>query len=169
NILLVEPGYGKYVIKYFKNFIYKWDRENIAKLINEELRVAIEDELEQEALIFLDIIKKLKLSLDAQNIINILKCSNDFAIVMALDFWKNREEGEITNIDKADEINKGIEKLSRELKEEKFSGARWLLLYETLIHELMPSEFTSPPLDDDFFKKLYEHKVTFYQSSSDKL
>lgn len=88
NILLVEPEYGKYVIKYFKNYIHKWDRENITKKINEELSFAIEIELQQEALIFLDIIKKLKLSLDAENIINILKCSNDFAIVMALDIWK---------------------------------------------------------------------------------
>ena len=169
NILLVEPGYGKYVIKYFKNFISKWDRENIAKLINEELRVAIEDELEQEALIFLDIIKKLELPLNADNIINILKCSNDFAIVMALDIWENHEKFEIKNTDKADEINKGIEKLSHELTGEEFSGARWFLLYETRIHGLIPSEFTSTPLDDDFFKKLYEHRVTFYQSVSDNL
>lgn len=82
---------------------------------------------------------------------------------------ENREKFEIKNTDKASKINKGIEKLSRQLKGEKFSGARWFLLYETRIHGLMPPEFTSTPLDDDFFKKLYEHKVTFYQSISDKL
>lgn len=169
NILLVEPKYGKYVIKFLKNHIHKWNKETIAELINEELRVAVKYELQQETLIFLDIIKELKLSLNAGNIINILKCSNDFAIVMALDIWENRKKLVIRTKKQAREINKGIEELSCELKEEKLSGARWFLLYETRIHGLMPPEFTSTPLDDDFSKKLYEHKVTFYQSISDEL
>ncbi len=169
NILLIEPKYGKYVIIYLKKYIHKWKREVITELINRELNIAIHDELQQEALVFLNIIRELKLPLSAENLISVLRCSNDFAIVMVLDIWKSRKKLVTRTRQQATEIRKAIESLSQELKGEEYSGARWFLLYEIKIHGLVNPELMPLPTDDDFFVKLHECGVTFYNSISRKL
>ena len=164
NILLIEPKYGKYVIVYLKKHIHKWKRDIVTELINRELSISIHDELQQETLVFLHIIKELKLTLTAENLINILCCSNDFAIIIALDIWKNRKKTVERTRSQATAIRKAIEQLSIELDGEEYSGARWLLMYEVKIHGLMESRLMPTPAADDFFKKLYACRVTFYQS-----
>ncbi len=169
NILLLEPKYGKYLIAYLKKHIHKWKRELVTELINRELSISINEELQQETLIFLHIIKELKLSLHSKNLINILSRSNDFAIIIALDIWKNRKAYVDRTRQQATQIRKAIEQLSVELKGEEYSGARWLLIYEMKIHGLMDVGLMPTPKSDDFFSKLYEYQVTFYQSVSRKL
>lgn len=164
NILLIEPKYGKYVIVYLKKHIHKWKRDIVTELINRELSISIHDELQQETLVFLHIIKELKLTLTAENLINILCCSNDFAIIIALDIWKNRKKTVERTRSQATAIRKAIEQLSIELNGEEYSGARWLLMYEVKIHGLMESRLMPTPAADDFFEKLYACRVTFYQS-----
>lgn len=169
NILLIEPKYGKYVISYLKKHIHKWKQDIVTELINRELHISVSDELQQETLVFLHIVKELKLSLDAENMIQILCCSNDFAIIMALDLWKNRKKCIVRTRQQATAIRKSIEQLSDELKGEQYTGARWLLLHEIRIHGLLEAKVMPAPVKDDFFEKLYERKVTFYQSVSRKL
>ncbi len=164
NILLIEPKYGKYVIVYLKKHMHKWKQDIVTELINRELSISIHDELQQETLVFLHIIKELKLTLSAENLINILCCSNDFAIIIALDIWKNRRKTVDRTRPQATAIRKSIEQLSAELKGEEYSGARWLLMYEIKIHGLMESQLMPEPTKDDFFEKLYASRVIFYQS-----
>lgn len=166
NILLIEPKYGKYVITYLKKHISKWKPDIVTELINRELGISIRDELQQETLVFLHIIKELKLSLKAENLINILSCSNDFAIIIALDIWKSRKKTVKRTRQQATTIRKAIENLSNDLDGEEYSGSRWLLLHEIKIHGLMDAMLMPTPAKDDFFEKLYSCRVTFYQSIS---
>lgn len=169
NILLLEPKYGKYVIIYLKNHLHRWRREVVNELINRELQNSINNELQQESLVFLQIIKELKLSLYANNLINILCCSNDFAIIIALDIWKNRKHAIERSRPQATSIRKAIEQLSKDLQGETYSGSRWLLLYELKIHGLIDLSLLSSIPSDPFFDKLYECQVTFYQAISQRL
>ena len=164
NILIIEPKYGKYIIQYLKKYFHKWDKKLIEELLNKELGISINDELQQEALVFLHIIKELKLTLSAENLIDILCCSNDFAIIIALDIWKNKNKLIIRTRSQATAIKKGIEKLSVELKGEEYSGARWLLLYEIKFHKLIDDILFPAPTKDIFFDELYKNQVTFFQS-----
>lgn len=169
NILLIEPKYGTYVITYLKKHIHKWKIDIVTELINRELSISIQDELQQETLVFLHIIKELTLSLHADNLINILHCSNDFAIIIALDIWKSRRKTVERTRQQTKLIGKAIQQLSEELKGEEYSGARWFLLYEIKIHGLMDSVLMPTPSMGAFFDKLYESRVTFYQSIGRKL
>ena len=169
NILLLEPKYGKHVITYIKKHIHKWNQDIVAELINRELSISICDELQQEALIFLQIIRELEVSLSAENLIKIILCSNDFATIIALDIWKNRKKSIKRTKSQATKIKKAIEQLSVELKGEGYSGARWLLLHEIRIHNLMDKKVLPTPSKDEFFEKLHECQVSFYQSVSPKL
>jgi hypothetical protein len=164
NILIIEPKYGKYIIQYLKKYFHKWDKKLIAELLNKELGISINDELQQEALVFLHIIKELKLTLSGENLIDILCCSNDFAIIIALDIWHNKNKLVIRTKSQATAIKKGVERLCFELKGEKYSGARWLLLYEIKFHKLIDDSLCPTPLKDDFFDELYKNQVTFYKS-----
>lgn len=169
NILLIEPKNGKYVLNYWKKYFPDWKSEYITELINTELKVSIREDLQQETLIFLHIIKDLGLQLFSQNMINILKSLNDFAIIIVLDIWKNRKASVIRSKTQATQINKAIVQLSAELKDENYSGARWLLIYEIAVHGLMSGKLMPMPSVDEFFSKMHECGITFYQSLNDKL
>lgn len=169
SILFVEPKYGKYVTEYLRKHIHKWKQDVVIELINKELSISIHDELQQETLVFLNIIKELKLSIWAKNLIDVLRCSNDFAIVIALDIWKSRKKSVQRTRSQATEINKSIEWLSSELSGEEYSGSRWFLLHEIKMHGLMTAKLMPKPGKTDFFNELQEQKVTFYRSIGRKL
>lgn len=169
NIMILEPKCGRYIIAYFKKHMYSWKKDIITELINNELSNSISNELQEEALLFLQIIKELKLSLSARNLIYILGCSNDFAIIVALDIWKSRKSSVIRTPGEARKINQAIEQLCLSLQGEQYSGARWLLLYEMKIHGLVPLGKQPTPNADSFFDEMYYSKVTFYQSIGRKL
>lgn len=162
NILLLEPKYGKYITTYFKKHLVKKYFSVIKDLINTELEICISDEMEQESLVFLSVLKELNLEVNGQIIIDILSSTNDFAILIALDYWKNNKSKVIRSRTQASEINKLIESLANNLVGETYSGSRWLILYEIERHDLIKKEIWTKPASDDFFNKLYELKVSFY-------
>lgn len=169
NIMLLEPKCGRYIIAYLKKYLGDWKKDIITDLMNNELAKSIDNELQEEALLFLQIIKELELSIIASNLINILKCSNDFAIIIGLDVWKNRNKSVIRNPHEASQINRTIKELCNSLKGEQYNGARWLLLYEMKIHGLVAPEML-PVLDvDDFFDEMYKNRVTFYKGLGQRL
>ena len=53
---------------------------------------------------------------------------NDFAIIVALDIWKNHNKSVLRTKHEARLINESIKLLMHSLNGEKLSGARWLLL-----------------------------------------
>ena len=164
NVMLLDPRYGKYVTKYLKKNISKIKAENLSIVINRELDCSLQGELQQETLMFVQLINDLDLSITADNMINILHSDNDFAIIIALDIWKNHNKSVDRTKQEARKINESIRNLMKLLNGEKLSGARWLLLYELHIHRFV-SEDLLPKLEmDDFFKKMFELKVSFYNA-----
>ncbi len=164
NIMLLDPKYGKYVTNYLKRNLGSIRIDTLTTVINKELESSIRGELQQETLLFIQLIRDLGLNITAENLIGVLESDNDFAIIIALDIWKNRNSSVVRNRQEARRINDMLKRLVEELKGEKISGSRWLLVYESVMHKLIP-EFTISENDtDEFFKKLMELNITFYKS-----
>lgn len=164
NIMLLDPKYGKYVIEYLKNTIDNLNLEEMGSIMNRELRSSLINELQQESLLFMQMIKELKITLTGENLLGILKTGDDFSIIIALDIWKNRNKSVHRTTSEARSINEEIKKLSVSLIGEQYSGSRWLLLYEIEIHKLISKDLIPLVEKNDFFKKLIEYKVSFYNS-----
>ena len=164
NIMLLDPKYGKYVTCYLKRNLGSINSETLTAVINKELASSLHGELQQETLLFIQLIRDLGLDITASNIEGVILSDNDFAIIIALDIWKNRNKSVVRTRQEARKINESIKLLSQKLDGEKLSGSRWLLLYETTMHGFL-SEFSIKDDDtNDFFKKLKERGVTFYKS-----
>lgn len=124
----------------------------------------MESELQQETLLFIQLIRDLNLEIDGDNLLRVINGDNDFATIIALDLWKNRNRKVIRSKSVAGSIKKAIERLMNSLQGEKLSGARWLLLYEIMAHKLV-SESLMPTIEcSEFFRKMLSLKVSFYQS-----
>lgn len=164
NIMLLDPKYGKYVTSYLKANLSAIKKETLTSVFNNELHSCLQNELQQETLLFVQIFKELGLSITAENIIDIINSDNDFAIIIALDIWKNRNKSVERNKAQARTINESISKLSKLLIGETFSGPRWLLLYEIIMHKLVPDEQIPSPETNDFFKKMMDLSISFYSS-----
>jgi hypothetical protein len=99
-----------------------------------------------------------------KNLLSVLKSDNDFAIIIALDLWKYRNDSVNRNRQEARDINIAIRDLIDALEGEKLTGARWLLLYEIAANKLL-DEKAIPAFDmDDFFKKMMSLNAKFYRS-----
>ena len=94
----------------------------------------------------------------------IIFCDNDFAIIIALDIWKNHNKSVPRTKHEARLINESIKALMHSLNGEKLSGARWLLLYELHIHKFVPDDLLPPVEKNDFFKKMLELQISFYNA-----
>ena len=104
------------------------------------------------------------MNITANNIEGVLLSDNDFAIIIALDIWKNRNKAVVRTRQEARRINDSVKLLAQKLEGEKLSGSRWLLVYETTMHGFL-SDYSLKDEDmDDFFKKLKECNITFYNS-----
>ena len=125
---------------------------------------SLHGELQQETLLFVQLIRDLGLNITANNIEGVLLSDNDFAIILALDIWKNRNKAVVRTRQEARRINDSVKLLAQKLEGEKLSGSRWLLVYETTIHGFLPDYSLKDEDMDDFFKKLKECNITFYNS-----
>lgn len=164
NIMLIDPRYGKHVTKYLEKNLLYINKEQLTIVFNKELSSSIDGQLQQETLLFIQLIKDLNLEIYGENIIKILKSDNDFAIIIALDLWKNCKRTVVRTKSEAREINQAVDGLLMQLKGEKMSGARWLLLYEILANQLVGLE-KMPTLElNDFFKKMLDLNVSFYDA-----
>lgn len=164
NIMLIDPKYGKYVTEYLIRNIHSINIETLTRVLNNELESCLNNELQQETLLFIQLIRDLNLKVKSKNIEAILRSDNDFAIIIALDIWKNRKDSVIRTKHEARNINAAIRDLLHGLQGEVISGARWLLIYEAHIHRLIPNYSIDETTLSDFFKKLIENKVSFYKS-----
>ena len=163
NIMLLDPRYGKYVTQYLKKHIPINSLDVLSKVLNKELASSLQNELQQESLLFLQMIRDLNLKITANNIINTIKSNNDFSIIIALDIWKNRKDMVERNKSEAQKINIAIRQLLNNLEGEKISGPRWLLLYELHANNLI-SKKDLPAIDfNEFFQKILSMKITFYK------
>ncbi|WP_159633247.1 RNA-directed DNA polymerase [Erysipelothrix anatis] len=165
NIVLIEPKYGRYVIDYLKKYMSNWKRSVITELVNHELSNSMKNELQEESLVFLQVIKELSLPISASNVIQVLNSNNDFGIIIVLDLWKNKKKLVVRTRKEAIEIGKCIKRLSDNLRGEEYNGSRWLLLYESKFHSLFEAKLMPVPEADVFFDTLIENGVTFYSSS----
>lgn len=162
NIMLIEPKYGKHVVRFAKEKKEYLDIKTITNIVNKELQYSLEHDLQQESLIYLDFIKQLDITISGNNLKKVIESGNDLAIIIGLDLWKNHNKRVDRTRKEASEIKKAIEVLGQELKSEEYRGNRWLLLYETDFHNLIPKDFYVPVKKDEFFKSLYENNVSFY-------
>ena len=164
NIMLLDPKYGKYVTSYLKRNLDSINIDTLTVVINKELASSLHGELQQETLLFIQLIRDLGLNITANNIEGVLLSDNDFAIIIALDIWKNRNKAVVRTRQEARRINDSVKLLAQKLEGEKLSGSRWLLVYETTMHGFL-SDYSLKDEDmDDFFKKLKECNITFYNS-----
>lgn len=163
NIMLLDPRYGKHITKYLKKNIFTINAETLSVVFNRELSCSLQNELQQESLMFIQLIKDLNLTISADNIIKIMKSDNDFAIIICLDIWKNHNKSIQRSKHEARLINEAIKELMSSLNGEKLSGARWLLLYELYVHKFVSNELLPELEINDFFKKMFELGVTFYR------
>jgi hypothetical protein len=164
NIMLLDPRYGKYVISYLKANVKRLDIGEISTIINKELESSLSCELQQESLLFLYLIRELMLTINAKNLLEVLRSSEDFAIIIALDIWMNNNNSVKRSKAEAAEINKNIKELAESLEGEKYEGPRWLLLYEVGTHELLDTTIYSEPKTDIIFTEMKRNKVSFYNS-----
>ena len=166
NIMLLDPRYGKYVIGFMESNREELNIAKLEKVVNEELGKNLEQELQQEALLFLHMIKRVKLSIYGTNVIKILKNYEDFSAIIALDIWK-RENGFVKRTrTEAVEINRQIKNLAKKLENETYCGEHWLLLYEVNRHKLLSNKkygYKEPKMND-FFKLLCKNNISFYSN-----
>ena len=167
NIMLLDPKYGRYVTEYLKENLKGIRVDTLTTVFNNELHKSLKGELQQESLLFIQLIRDLDLDISGENLLNVIKSDNDFAIIIALDLWKHRKHRIKRTRAEAHEINVAIKDLINDLEGEKLIGARWLLLYEIKINRLI-DDSSMPKFEmDDFFKKLYTEGVAFYRSVRD--
>lgn len=164
NIMLLDPKYGKYVIGFMKKNHANIDIKEIESISNKELRQSISQGLQQESLIFLHLIHEIRLSICADNIIEIFKSHNDFAIIIALDIWKHHSTLVKRTRSEAIKINQAIKDLVSELNGETYSESRWLLLYEIVQHNLLSPKLYTPIEMPKFFQELSSRHISFYES-----
>ena len=140
-----------------------WNQQIIEELVNFELSNSISNEQQEEALVFMQIIRELPIKLSFENFKLILKSNNDFAIIIALDIWRNMSI-KLEAIERQDEdIRQHISILMNSLQGEQYSGSRWLLLYESKFHNLMDLSHINVE-ERSFFSDLMRHNVTFFKS-----
>ena len=167
NIMLLDPRHGKYITDYLISNRDRISLSTLQTIINEELQKSLESELQQESLLFIQLLRDLDLIVTGKNVLKILQSDNDFAIIIALDIWKNRKSKVQRNSYEAYLINQAITNLIDSLKGEKLTGSRWLLLYEIDINSLVDKSML-PIIEekdkDNFFKKMYALKISFYKS-----
>ncbi|RNC29222.1 MAG: hypothetical protein AWM53_00871 [Candidatus Dichloromethanomonas elyunquensis] len=168
NVMLIDPKYGKYVIGYLKHNIKKLDKAKLSQIMNQELESSLKTELQQESLIFIQIIKELNLNLAANNLINLLKTGDDFSIIIALDIWKNRNRSVNRTPAEARRINAEIKSLATRLNGETMKGSRWLLLHEIAMHQLIDGSIMPLIATDPFFTELTRHNISFYKGIKKK-
>lgn len=164
NIMLIDPRYGKYITKYLIKNIYFIDKKKHEHVLNRELSCSLDNQLQQESLLFIQMLRDLNLNVTGENIIKVLNGDNDFAIIIALDFWKNNKHRVIRTQTEARKINQAIDKLLEKLKGEKLSGARWFLLYEIIVNELVPKTKQPEIEKNAFFEKMLELGISFYKT-----
>ena len=164
NIMLLDPRYGKYITEYLKDNLQGISTDTLTIVFNKELSKSLENELQQEALLFIQIIRDLNLSISAANILGAIKSDNDFAIIIALDMWRNRNAKVQRSRTEAHSINSAIQQLINTLNGETLNGNRWLLLYEIKANKLV-DESQLPAFEiNPFFKKMLSLGITFYNS-----
>ena len=164
NIMLIDPKYGKYVLDFLKKNRAQIDNDKLSEIVNNELRQSVKHELQQESLLFLNMIHDLRLKLSSDNLIDILKSNDDFSIILALDIWRHHNSLVARTRTEAANVNKMVKKLAEKLTGESYSGSRWLLLYESEKHSLFPSGVYTPIEKNDFFKALYNNDISFYNA-----
>ncbi len=168
NVMLIDPRYGKYVTKYLKKNLQCVRKEKLTEVFNHELSCSVDSQLQQETLLFIQLIKDLKLKIYGKNITKILHSDNDFAIIIALDLWKNSNEMVVRTKSEAREINLALDWLLVQLNGEKLSGARWLLLYEIIVNKLVTSKKMPTVELNEFFKKMVDLNISFYRPNKEK-
>ena len=167
NIMLLDPKYGKYVTEYLKENLDGINSDKLRMVFNNELQKSLEGELQQESLLFIQLIRDLDLEISGKNLLNVIKSDNDFAIIIGLDLWKHRNHRVNRTRTEAREINTAIIDLINSLKGEKLTGSRWLLLYEIKVNKLIDDSMTPEIEMDDFFNKLSSLGVSFYRGVRD--
>ena len=164
NIMLLDPKYGKYVTDYLKKNILEINTNTLSTVFNSELEKSLKGELQQESLLFIQLIRDLGLELKGENLLGVLKSDNDFAIIIALDLWKYRNNGIKRTKSEAKGINKAIVDLMEYLNGEQLNGSRWLLLYEIKANELVDETLIPTYEINPFFDKMFSLNIKFYKS-----
>ena len=126
----------------------------LAKYINENWDRVRKFSKSKETLLFIQLIRDLNLEVQGTNLINIIKSDNDFAIIIALDLWRYRNQKIKRTRKEAQNINEAIRELAQELKGEKLSGARWLLLYEIKVNKLLDDKIM-PEIEMNSFRNYF--------------
>lgn len=166
NIMLLDPRYGKYVISFMESNRKELNISKLEMVVNEELSKNLDQELQQEALLFLNMIKRVKLHISGANVIKILNTYEDFSTIIVLDIWKRDNKLVKRTRSEAIEINKEIKDLAKKLGSETYHGEHWLLLYEVNRHKLLSVKkygYKEPQMND-FFKLLCQNDISFYSN-----
>ena len=78
--------------------------------------------------------------------------------------WKNHNKSVLRTKHEARLINESIKELMHSLNGEKLFGARWLLLYALHIHKFVSNDLLPSVEKNDFFKKMLELQISFYNA-----
>ena len=106
--MLLDPRYGKYVISFMESNRKELNISKLEMVVNEELKKNLEQGLQQEALLFLNMIKRVNLPISGSNVKNILKTYEEFSSIIVLDIWKRDNKLVKRTRSEAIEINKEI-------------------------------------------------------------
>ena len=162
NIMLLNPKYGKYVTVFLKKNRATINIKKLSEIVNCELEYSIQQDLQQESLMFLYLIHDIRLDISAENIIAAISSQDDFSIIIALDIWRHHNKLVIRSKAEANKINKAIQALAAGLTGESYNGARSMLLHEVEMHDLFPIGVYAAMRRRLFFQLLFDNGISFY-------
>ena len=164
NIMLLEPGNAHHIVDILKKNESKLDKAQLARVVQGELATCIQENLQQESAMLLYMVREFSLNTNAENISGIIDKGDDYSRIIALDIYCNKRGLISGGTQQMDELKSCCEKLSEELKKEKYEEEHWLLLYEVERHDLLKEFSYSGPQMNAFFQMLLNSGVTFYSS-----
>lgn len=162
NLLVVFPKISDVIIDIFeKNHLIEEETketlEKIEKIIDDLLKLNIDKGYDEEIIWNIYFMLKFNLEISKENILNILKRTENFSTIMILDYIFKK------SLFKDKEIVQQIEILKEKLKKEDIYGEKWMLLYECTFN-IWIKGIKKSFSQKYFWKELLDKKINFYNS-----
>ncbi len=163
NFNLIYPECSRYVAAVIAANRDCFRTESLAQTLSEQIVQDLAHGFDQEVLDSLYFAKKLGLPLSARCVLEVLRQGCDLAVIIALDYWRNRRELVAPTPYETRLINAQRRDLERRLKGASLDESHWMLLYESHRHGLLRSVSVDKGATAWFFERLDKMGVDFYR------
>lgn len=162
NIGISYPNCSVLALNRIKEYGKTTGNQDLATAVNMTMATALESKHDQEALNGFYYCAELNLNIWASNIESAISKGNDLCKIIALDYIRHRK-AKISQWDEREPgIMQAVDSLEQSLKSATTDGPHWLLLFESLNHDLMNVTLGNG-VTSDLMQQLGELEVSFYQ------